>query len=115
MADEEHPESIEVVAETPDGVPSYRFRYPNEKELEMFAVITQILGVNKLRASCNDGKERLIRIPGKLKKRVWVREGDLVIVKLWDFQPIKANLVWRYLPPAVMKLKGQGLLKNLPI
>jgi translation initiation factor 1A len=45
---------------------------------------------------CADGKSRLGRIPGKLKKRMWIREGDLVIIKPWEFQDEKADIIWRY-------------------
>ena len=40
--------------------------------------------------------KRLARIPGKMKRRMWIREGDLVIVKPWDFQNDKSDIVWRY-------------------
>ncbi len=46
-------------------------------------------------------------------QRVWVREGDLVIVKLWDFQPSKGDLAWRYLPNQANYLKRKGLLEGL--
>src|SRR2546428_5094148 len=39
-----------------------------------------------IRVMCQDGKSRLGRIPGKLKKRMWIREGDLLVVKVWQFQ-----------------------------
>ena len=60
-----------------------RIKMPKRKDLEMFAVATQLLGSDKIRAACEDGEERICRIPGKLRKRVWIREGDLIIVKLW--------------------------------
>jgi len=41
----------------------------------------------------------MIRIGGKLKKRMWVRERDLIIIKPWVIQSNeKADLVYRYLP-----------------
>lgn len=41
------------------------------------------------------------RILGKIKKRVWIREGDVVIVVPWEFQNEKADVVWRYTGPQV--------------
>ena len=42
-------------------------------------------------------KHRLSRIPGKMKKRIWIREGDVVLIKPWDFQSDeKADVIWRY-------------------
>tara|TARA_R110002124_G_scaffold69745_1_gene187313 strand:+ start:675 stop:902 length:228 start_codon:yes stop_codon:yes gene_type:complete len=56
-------------------------------------------GGSRFRALCADGNTRMIRIGGKLKKRMWVRERDLVIIKPWVIQSNeKADLVYRYLP-----------------
>ena len=92
-----------------------RIRMPKRKELEMFGVAIQLLGSDKIKAACEDGKERVCRIPGKLRKRVWIREGDLIIVKLWDFQPIKADIIWRYVKVQTNHLRKKGLLNNLPL
>jgi translation initiation factor 1A len=56
-------------------------------------------GGSRLVALCEDGLVRMIRIPGRLKIRMWVRMNDLVIVKPWTVQTDKkADLVYRYLP-----------------
>lgn len=94
--------------------PFVRLRLPNKKDLEMFGIAIQLHGGDQIKVACEDGKERMCRIPGKLKKRVWIREGDIVIIKLWDFQPIKADIVWRYLGMQVERLEREGYLKNLP-
>jgi len=92
-----------------------RIRMPKRKELEMFAVATQMVGGDKIKAMAEDKIERICRIPGKLRKRVWIREGDLVIIKLWDFQPSKADVIWRYIKVQTNHLKRKGLLNNLPL
>jgi len=45
---------------------------------------------------CEDGKSRMGRIPGKIKKRMWIREGDLLILRPWEFQDDKADILYRY-------------------
>jgi translation initiation factor 1A len=92
-----------------------RIRTPRRDEFELFGLVIQLMGANQIMVLCDDGKERNIRIPGKLKKKVWVRENDIVIVKLWDFQPSKGDLAWRYMGNQVEWLKRKGLLKNLPV
>ncbi len=92
-----------------------RIRMPKRKELEMFAIAIQLVGGDKIKALCEDKKERICRIPGKMRKRVWIREGDLIIVKLWDFQPEKADVVWRYIKVQTNHLKKKGVLDKLPI
>ena len=66
------------------GEQSIRVRSPRKGEIP--GVVEQILGHGKLKVRCNDKNIRLCRIPGKMKKRIWIREGDVVLVKPWDFQ-----------------------------
>jgi len=89
-----------------------RIRMP--KEGEMFAICTEMVGAGKFRADCIDSIERLIRIPGRLRKRVWIRVGDLVVIKPWDIEPKKkADVVWRYTRTQANWLKRQGKIGNL--
>ena len=73
-----------------------RVRMPRKKKSEMFAVADQLLGAYKIKIMCEDGQSRLGRIPGKIKKRMWIREGDLLIIQPWEFQDEKANILYRY-------------------
>jgi len=76
---------------------SRKIRFPYNEE--MWAVVTEMSGGSRMIALCADGKTRMIRIGGKLKKKVWCRERDLIIVKPWVVQSDKkADLVYRYLP-----------------
>jgi len=92
-----------------------RIRLPREKDLEQFGLVTQLMGTDQIRVLCADGKERQCRIPGKLRKRVWIRQNDIVIIRLWDFQPSKADIVWRFFGHQVEYLKREGRLKGIPI
>ena len=66
---------------------------------EQFAVVREMSGGSRLRALCEDGKTRMVRIGGRFKKRMWVRERDLILIKPWPIQAdSKADLVHRYLP-----------------
>ena len=46
-----------------NGETYVRVRVPNEKELEQFAVVLQLMGTNQVKALCEDGIERQFRIP----------------------------------------------------
>ena len=66
---------------------------------EQFAVIREFSGGSRFLALCEDGKNRMGRIPGKLKKRMWCRPNDLILIKPWPIQgDSKSDLVYRYLP-----------------
>ena len=90
-------------------------RLPKEKDLEQFALVIQLMGADQVKAKCADGIERSCRIPGKMKKKVWMRQGDILIIKVWDFQPSKADVVWRFMGNQKEWLKRKGYLKNLPV
>jgi translation initiation factor 1A len=89
-----------------------RVRVPKRNEGEMFAVIVQMLGFDRVRVRCEDGEVRVGRIPGRMKKRVWMRVGDTVLVVPWDFQSDqKCDVVWRYKDNELDWLKKRGILK----
>jgi translation initiation factor 1A len=86
-----------------------RVRSPKRGEIP--GVVEQILGHGKLKVRCADGKIRLSRIPGKMKKRIWIREGDVVLIKPWDFQSDeKADVIWRYTRTEANWLERRGYL-----
>jgi len=73
-----------------------RVKMPNKKINEMFAIADQILGGRRVRVICEDGQTRLARIPGKMRRREWVRENDLIVILPWDFQDAKCDVRHRY-------------------
>ena len=73
-------------------------------------VADQLLGASRIRVTCQDGKSRLGRIPGKLKKRMWIREGDLVVVQPWSFQDEKCNILHRYTKTEASYLSRRGVV-----
>jgi translation initiation factor 1A len=90
-----------------------RVRLPKVRNREMFAIADQLLGASKIRVMCADGKSRLGRIPGKLRKRMWIREGDLLIIQPWDFQEEKANILYRYTRTQATYLSRRGKIPEL--
>ena len=63
---------------------------------------------------CLDGKERVCRIPGRLKRSLWVREGDTLLIQPWEFSgDDKGDVIYKYRPLQVAVLKKKGLLKGL--
>ena len=90
-----------------------RVPLPNRKVNEMFAIADEILGGRRIRAVCEDGLSRISRIPGKMRRRQWVREGDLIVVQPWDFQDEKANVCMRYTKTQSLYLSRKGALPEI--
>ncbi len=90
-----------------------RLRLPKKGKGEIFSLAEQLLGASRIRVMCEDGKSRLGRIPGKIKKRMWIREGDLLIVRPWEFQDEKADIIYRYTKTQASSLKRKRLLPQI--
>lgn len=78
---------------------------------DVLGVAVKLLGFDRVRVKSQDGHERLCRIRGKMKRRVWIREGDVVLVSPWDFQSDKrGDLIWRYTKAQAEQLRRNGYI-----
>ena len=78
---------------------------------DVLGVAMKLLGFDRVLVKCQDGNERLCRIRGKMKRRVWIREGDVVLVSPWDFQSNKrGDIIWRYTRSQADLLRKNGYL-----
>ena len=78
---------------------------------DVLGVAIKLLGFDRVLVKCQDGNERLCRIRGKMKRRVWIREGDVVLVSPWDFQSDKrGDVTWRYTKSQADTLRKNGYL-----
>ena len=59
---------------------------------------------------CIDGKKRMCHIRGKMRKKVWVGQGDIVLVGLRDYQDEKADVILKYSADEARVLKQYGEL-----
>ena len=102
--------SKDVIAEEEQVI---RVRIPQNKEL--LGIVQQRLGGSRMRVLCLDGKERICRIPGRLRRALWVREGDVVIIEPWELGgDDKGDVVHKYKGKAEVDfLRKKGYLKNI--
>jgi translation initiation factor 1A len=78
---------------------------------DILGIAIKLLGFDRILVRCQDGRERLCRIRGKMKRRVWIREGDVVLVSPWDFQSdTRGDLIWRYTKAQAETLRRKGYL-----
>jgi len=78
---------------------------------DVLGIAVKLLGYDRVLVKCQDGHERLCRIRGKMKRRVWIREGDIVLVSPWDFQSDKrGDIFWRYKRSQAEWLRKKGYL-----
>jgi translation initiation factor 1A len=104
---EEAPPTIEVVE---GGQEVGRLPLPRRNRGEVFGIANQLLGAARIRVMCEDSVSRMGRITGKMKKKMWIREGDLLVVRPWGFQEGKADILFRYSRTQAQYLARRNML-----
>jgi translation initiation factor 1A len=78
---------------------------------ELLGRVQKISGGNQVLVQCTDGELRLCRIRGKMKRRMWIREADIVLISPWDFDHRRADIVWRYIKDHAEWLENNGYMR----
>ena len=87
-------------------------RAPLPKKGEVIGLVEQRLGGNKMMVNCLDGKSRNCRVPGRLRRRLWLRPDDVVMVQPWELDDNKADILLKYRINQIEWLKKNGYLKD---
>jgi len=77
-----------------------------------YAKVLKMLGNGRLDAYCYDGVKRLCHIRGKMRKKVWVGVGDIILIGLREYQDSKADVMLKYSPDEARNLKLYGELPD---
>ena len=89
-----------------------RFKLPTGNQT--LGLCEQRLGGSRMRVRCLDGKSRICRIPGRLKRSLWVREGDILLIEPWELGgDEKGDVIFKYKPIQANFLRKKGYLKGL--
>ena len=81
---------------------------PEEKEDEFIRV-----SFPRGRVRCFDGKSRICRIPGRLKRKLWIRENDTILVEPWELDNEKGDIIFKYRDNQIAVLRKKGLIKDI--
>ncbi len=90
-----------------------RYPMPDHRKREMFAIADTLMGASKMTIMCEDGRSRMGRIRGKMKRRMWIKPGDLLIIKPWEFQDEKADVMFRYHRTQAANMSRKGLIPEI--
>ena len=99
--------------DNPQEQPEFRIKIP--RNTEVLGFIEQRLGGSRMRVKCLDGKIRICRIPGRLKRKLWIREGDLLLIEPWEYDNDKGDVIFKYQPNQVDWLKKKGYIKEINV
>ena len=76
---------------------------------DLIGTVEKMLGNDRILLRLSNGKQMIGRIRGKMRKRVWIRDGDVVLVSPWDFEQGKGDIFYRYTKDQVRQLKNMGI------
>jgi len=97
---------------TPEEIELAKIRIPRQGEV--LGSVEAMLGGDRVKATCDDGNTRICRIPGRLRKRIWIRVGDLVLIGPWKVQTAeRGDVVFRYSSTQANWLKRKGYVKTI--
>merc|ERR1712060_310305 len=77
-----------------------------------YGQVFRMLGNGRCEVACFDSVKRLCHIRGKMRKKVWVNQGDIVLVSLRDFQVDKGDIIVKYTSDEARNLKTYGELPD---
>lgn len=86
---------------------------PETGVMQVLGFVETRLGVGRSRVRCTDGVVRVCSAPGKLRRRLWVRPNDIVLIEPWEFDNNKGKIMYNYKGTQIDWLKKKGYLKEL--
>lgn len=92
-----------------DGDDNHDLKNVIFKEVDQeYAQVTALLGNCRLRLNCIDGKTRMGKIRGAIRKKSWISMNDVVLVSLREFEDDKCDVLHLYKAPEVIYLQKLG-------
>jgi translation initiation factor 1A len=95
------------------GAPiTYSTKRPGQGEV--VGIVDKAAGATNFIVRCSDGNERTCTIPGRLRRRFWIKVNDVVLVKPWVVQSNeRGDILWRYSRMDADVLRRDGFMNNL--
>ena len=88
-----------------------RVKMPKGKQF--IGIVEKRLGGSRMNIRSIDGRDIMARVPGRVKKYLWIREGDIVLLEPWELDKNKADLIYKYRPNEIKQLEKKGILESL--
>lgn len=103
-------EEIEKEKEQEQQMPS-RVRMPRHGQL--IGIVLERLGGKRMSIKTTDNKVRNCRVPGRFRRKFWLRPGNIVMIEPWPDDDSKGDIVYQYRKNETAQLKKRGILNNL--
>lgn len=83
-----------------------------KEDNQEYCLVEKLLGNCRIEGKCYDGKTRLCHIRGSMRKKIWIKVGDVVIVSLREFEDNKCDIIYLYVKDEVKYLIKLGELPS---
>lgn len=81
-------------------------------DFQVYGTITKIIGGGKFNVLCYDNNnERICRVRGNMRKKIWLNHGDTILIALRDFGNMH-DIIYKYNIDDVLKLKSENLIPS---
>ena len=112
MSKKDKMEALKGLTESQEEIEIKKIQLPQGNQV--IGIVEQRLGGPRMRVRCFDGVTRIGRVPGRLKRKLWIKEGDYVLCEPWELQPKeKCDIIFKYTPLQVKHLKEKGIIKEV--
>lgn len=88
-----------------------RYRRPRDKQL--IGMVLERLGGKRMSIKTTDNKIRNCRVPGRFRRKFWLRPGNFVMIEPWPDDDDKGDIIYQYRPGEIIQLKKQGIADSL--
>merc|ERR1719184_201759 len=83
-----------------------------KEQNQEYARVESLCGDGRMMVNCMDGASRLGKVRGQMRKRVYVRVGDWVLVSLREIDQKKCDIILKYSEDECRQLKKQNEIKE---
>lgn len=115
--DEDFGDFEEVKEDSPNENSESEIKIPTRvrqpRGIQKIGIILQRLGGNRMDIKSTDGKIRNCRVPGRYKRRLWLRPKDVVLIEPWPDNDEKGDVIYKYNSSEIIQLKKQKILANI--
>lgn len=66
------------------------------EDQEMYGIILDLCGNSRMRVYCSDEVERVCGIRGSMRKKIWMKKNDYVLVSIREFEKNKGDIIYKY-------------------
>ena len=92
-------------------------------EGQLYGQVSKTLGAGRFNVTCFERDERnnfimsekICHVCGKMRKRVWINENDIILVSVREFAKGKGDIIHKYTNDESRTLKKDNLIPNVEL